>query len=133
MAGFARLEVLGHLGKDAEMNFTQSGTARCTFSIAVNSRVPQGQPEKTQWIRVTLLGKRAEALTQYLVKGKQVYVRGDFEYRSYVNKDGQPGYSLDVLASEVELLGARTEGQASPTTKPAAAEWDALADGEVPF
>lgn len=111
MAGMSRIEIIGNIGRDAEMRYSQEGTPRLSFSVAHSPRVKQGEQERTSWYRCTLTGKRAEALQQYLVKGKQVFVRGDFDVREYTNKDGNVATSLDVFVGEIELIGARVEGQ----------------------
>lgn len=128
MSGMARLEVIGNLGSDSIMRYTAEGTGMLSFSVAHSPRAKQGDQERTHWYKCTLTGKRAEALQQYLVKGKQVFVRGDFDVREYTNKDGNVATSLDMFVSEIELIGARVEGQqqgqAPQQAKPQAASND---------
>lgn len=111
MAGMCRVDLIANVGKDAELTATDTGAAKCVFTVAHSPRVQQGQPERTSWYRCTLVGKRAESLQQYLVKGKQVFVRGDFDVREFTGKDGAVRTSLDVFVSEIELLGSRVDGQ----------------------
>jgi len=103
--------LLGHLGKDAETRFTPSGVARSTFTIATNRRWKDQQSgewkEETDWHNVVLW--RSENLANYLLKGKQVYVEGRLQTRSYDDKDGQKRYMTEVVADDVILLGGRGE------------------------
>ena len=106
--------LLGHLGKDAETRFTPSGVARSTFTIATNRRWKDQQSgewkEETDWHNVVLW--RSENLANYLLKGKQVYVEGRLQTRSYDDKEGQKRYMTEVVADDLILLGGRGEGGA---------------------
>lgn len=97
------ITIAGRLGKDAELRNTNSGDAVCNFSVAVESR--QGRDKVTNWWRVSLWGKRGEALNQYLTKGSAVSVIGEFSLGEY---DGKP--QLNVRASEVALQGGNQNG-----------------------
>lgn len=101
--------LLGHLGKDAETKFTPSGVARSNFTIATNRRWKDQQSgewkEETDWHNVILW--RSENLANYLLKGKQVYVEGRLQTRSWEDKDGQKRYMTEVVADDVILLGGR--------------------------
>ncbi len=98
--------LVGHLGKDAETKFTPSGAAVTKFSVATNRRWKDQQSgewkEETNWTNVSLW--RAENLAQYLTRGKQVYVEGRLQTRSYDDKDGKKVYATDVVADDVILL-----------------------------
>ncbi|MBZ5617625.1 MAG: single-stranded DNA-binding protein [Acidobacteriia bacterium] len=106
--------LLGHLGKDAETKFTTSGVAKSTFTVATNRRWKDQQSgewkEETDWHNVVLW--RAENLANYLLKGKQVYVEGRLQTRSYDDKDGQKRYFTEVVADDVVLLGGRGDSPA---------------------
>jgi single-strand DNA-binding protein len=101
--------LLGHLGKDAETKFTPSGVARSTFTIATNRRWKDQQSgewkEETDWHNCVLW--RSENLANYLLKGKQVYVEGRLQTRSYDDKDGQKRYMTEVVCEDLVLLGGR--------------------------
>jgi single-strand DNA-binding protein len=107
--------LLGHLGKDAETKFTPSGVARSTFTVATNRRWKDQQTgewkEETDWHNVVLW--RSENLSNYLLKGKQVWVEGRLQTRNYEDKDGQKRYVTEVVADELILLGGR--GDSGPT------------------
>lgn len=101
--------LLGHLGKDAETKFTPNGTARTTFTLATNRRwkdQASGEwKEITDWHNIVLW--RSENLSNYLQKGKQVYVEGRIENRSWDDKEGQKRYITEIVADELILLGGR--------------------------
>ena len=107
--------LIGHLGKDAETKFTPSGVPRTNFSVATNRRWKDQQTgewkEETDWTNVVLW--RSENFAPYLTKGKQVYVEGRLQTRSWDDKDGKKQYMTEVVADEVILLSGRAEG-ASP-------------------
>lgn len=101
--------LLGNLGKDAETKFTPSGIARTMFSVATTRRFKDQQTgewkDETDWHNVVLW--RSENLANYLTKGKQVYVEGRLQSRSYDDKDGNKRYITEVVADDVILLGGR--------------------------
>jgi single-strand DNA-binding protein len=101
--------LIGHLGKDAETKFTPNGTARSTFTLATNRRWKDQQSgewkEITDWHNIVLW--RAENLTNYLQKGKQVYIEGRIENRSWEDKEGQKRYITEIVCEELILLGGR--------------------------
>ncbi len=101
--------LLGHLGKDAETKFTPAGVARSTFTIATNRRWKDQQSgewkEETDWHNCVLW--RSENLANYLLKGKQVFVEGRLQTRSYDDKDGQKRYMTEVVCEDVVLVGGR--------------------------
>jgi len=125
-SSFNRITIVGHLGRDAEMKYTPQGTAVCSFSIASTERRKDKSGEyqdQTTWFRVTLFGKQAEAVSQYLQKGKQVFVEGRLRTEEYTDREGARRTSLEVTANEVHLLGSRqNEGSSgyAPTTSASA-------------
>lgn len=101
----------GRLGRDAEVRYTQSGTAVCQFTVAVD--YGYGESKGTNWIRCQLWGKRAEGgLPQYLVKGAQVAVSGELQVREYTNRSGEQKTSVEVNVREIDLIGGKREAQA---------------------
>lgn len=97
------ITIAGKLGKDAELRRTQGGDAVCSFSVAVDQR--DGRDKSTNWWRVSLWGKRGEALVPYLLKGASVTVSGEFSLGDY---EGKP--QLNVRANEIALQGGRSDG-----------------------
>lgn len=110
MPSFAKVTIVGNIGSDSELKYTPQGTANCKFSIAVNTK--RGDKESVAWYRCTVWGKQAEAVTQYLTKGRQVYLEGRLSLEEYTTREGEKRTSLEVNASDVQLLGAREDGQA---------------------
>jgi single-strand DNA-binding protein len=104
--------LIGHLGRDAETAYTASQTAVTKFSVATNRRWKDQQSgewkEETNWTNVVLW--RGENVAPYLTKGKQVYVEGRIQTRSYDDKDGKKVWTTEVVAEDVILLGGRGEG-----------------------
>lgn len=93
----------GNLGADAELQYTQKGVPVARFSLAVNER--RGEEQVTLWVHVSYFGEAAEHVSPYLVKGKQILVRGRIEEHDWQDQDGNERRSWGVLADRVELLG----------------------------
>jgi len=103
-----RVILVGNLGKDAELRYTGGGAAVASFSIATTEvwKDKDGQrQEQTEWHRISLWGKQAESVSQYLTKGKQVYVEGRLQTRKWQDKEGHDRYTTEVKADRVVLLG----------------------------
>jgi single-strand DNA-binding protein len=115
MAGINKVILIGNLGDDPDSRETSNGTAFCKLRIATSrSYTKQGSNERveeTEWHQVTVWGKTAEFCAQYLAKGRQVYVEGRLQTRSYEDKDGIKRYSTDVVAETVQFLGGRGGGE----------------------
>ena len=102
--------LVGRLGQDPEVRKTPSGAAVANFSVATNESWvdKSGQKqEKTEWHRVVVWGKRAELCQQYLSKGRQVYLEGRLQTRSWDDKDGQKKYSTEVQVQNLQFLGGQ--------------------------
>src|SRR4051794_1156611 len=108
MGSVNRVILVGNLGRDAELRYTPGGAAVATLNMATtevwNDKSGQRQ-EKTEWHRVVFWGKVAESLTEYLTKGKQVYVEGRLETRQWNDKDGNKRYTTEVKGDKIVLLG----------------------------
>lgn len=103
--------VIGHLGADPEMRYTANGNAVTTFSVASSQSFTRDgeRKEQTEWFRVVTWNKLAESCSQYLAKGRLVYVEGRLQTRSWEGQDGQKRYTTELIAQEVKFLGgART-------------------------
>ena len=103
-----RAILIGRLGGDPEVRYTADGTAVCKFSLATSRRYTgkDGQKqEKTEWHRVILWGKTAESLSEYLTKGKQIYVEGRLQTREWNDKDGNKRYTTEIRGDRLVLLG----------------------------
>jgi single-strand DNA-binding protein len=108
--------LIGNLGRDAETKFTPGGISVTKFSVGTNRRWKDQQSgewkEEANWSDVVLW--RGENVANYLLKGKQVYVEGRLQTRSYDDKDGKKVWRTEVIADEVILLGGRGGGDAPP-------------------
>lgn len=106
--------LVGHLGADPEVRYTQSGTAVANLRLATNEsytdRNSGERVEKTEWHRVVGWGKLAEIMGEYLKKGRQVYIEGQLQTRQWQDKEGNTRYSTEVRASDMVMLGGRGAG-----------------------
>ena len=112
MGSVNKVILIGHLGKDPEMRYSQSGATITTFSIATNESWSnrEGQrEERTEWHRIVVFGKLAEICGQYLKKGKQVYIEGRLQTRSWDDRDGNKRYTTEVVATNMTMLGRTGE------------------------
>lgn len=124
--GLNKVLLIGNLGADPEMRYTPSGKAVTTFRLAVNrtrrDQASGDQQRDTQWFTVVAWENLAEICNRYLSKGKQVYVEGRLQTRTWDKPDGSKGYATEVVAQEVILLGAA--GGAAPEAEPGPADFD---------
>ena len=158
--GINKVILVGNLGNDPEMKYTQGGMAVCSLSLATTSvrKDKDGnQVEKTEWHRVKLFGKLGEIAGEYLKKGRQVYIEGSIRYDKFTGQDGVEKYFTDIVADEMQMLGGGGEGggggaggsraerpsrppqrqESAPRREPAPSksnEFDAdFADDDIPF
>ena len=111
--GVNKVILVGNLGNDPDVKYTQGGMAITTLSLATTSVRKDrdgNQQEKTEWHRVKLFGKLGEIAGEYLKKGRSVYIEGRIEYGSY-EKDGVKHYTTDIVADEMQMLGGGEGGQ----------------------
>lgn len=108
MGSVNKAVLVGNLGRDAEMRFTAGGTPVATVSLATTERFTDREGQKredTQWHKIVIWGKTAEALHEYLTRGKQIYVEGRIETKEWTNKEGVKQKSTEIRADRVVLLG----------------------------
>lgn len=117
MANLNNVQIIGRLGKEPEMRYTQSGTAVCKFSVAVEAYVPKDsdRPKHTEWFNVVSFAKLAEVCAQYLSKGDEVYCQGELQTRQY-EKDGQRRYFTEMNMRQMQML--KTKGKADQQQAP---------------
>ncbi len=104
--------LVGNLGKDPELRYTPSGVPVATFSLATSERFKDRngqQQEKTEWHNVVAWRQLAEICGKYLHKGKQVYIEGKIQTRKYQDRDGNDRYMTEIIADQMQMLGARGE------------------------
>jgi single-strand DNA-binding protein len=111
--GVNKVILVGNLGKDPEMKYTPQGTAVAKFSVATGDRYKDKDgnwQDRTEWHNVTAWGRTAEIATEYLKKGRQVYIEGSLRTHSWDDKQtGQKKYMTEVVVNELVLLGGRGE------------------------
>jgi len=111
--GINKVILVGNLGNDPDVKYTQGGMAITRISLATTSvrKDKDGnQQERTEWHRVVFFGKLGEIAGEYLRKGSSVYVEGSLRYDKYTGQDGVEKYSTDIVADEMQMLGGRGEG-----------------------
>jgi single-strand DNA-binding protein len=102
--------LVGNLGKDPELRYTPSGAAVATFSLATSERYKDKSgemQEKTEWHNIVAWRQLAEICGKYLHKGKQVYIEGKIQTRSYDDRDGNKRYITEIVADQMQMLGGR--------------------------
>ena len=136
MASFNKIILVGYLGRDPELRYTPQGTPVCDFSVATTERRKDKSgemQEATTWFRVSLFGRQAEVASQYLTKGRQVYVEGQLSQREWTDKEGGTRTSLEVRGTEIQFLSPASEGDQpqAPAAKAPAAKATAASAGEA--
>lgn len=114
MAGLNKVMLIGRLGRDPEIRYSQQGTAVVNFSIATSEQWTDkntgDRQERTEWHRIVVFGKQAEICEKYLSKGSQLYVEGRLQTRNY-EKDGQTHYITEIVVANFQFLGEKQESQ----------------------
>ncbi len=140
MAGSVNKVILiGNLGADPELKYTPTNRPLCNLSVATSETFKDkigDKQERTEWHKVTVWGDQAESCSKYLTKGRQVYIEGKLQTRSWDDKaDGKKRYSTEVVADRVVFLGGEAERGAEPgraaasgtsSARPAPAKPDAV-------
>ena len=118
--GVNKVILIGNLGGDPELKYTQNGHAVATFNVATTERRPDKDnnwTDHTEWHRVVTWRKLAETVGEYLKKGSQVYIEGRIQTRQWEDKDGVKRYQTEIVAQNLQMLGRRSDDDA-----PAAAD-----------
>ena len=108
--GLNKVMIIGNLGRDPEMRYTAGGRPVTSFSVATSHSYKSGdgeRREKTEWFNVVAWGNLAEICKQYLHKGRQVYVEGRLQTRSWEDGEGVKHFRTELIASEMIMLGER--------------------------
>ena len=145
MGSVNKVILVGNLGRDAELRYTPGGAAVSKFSVATtevwNDKGGQRQ-ERTEWHNIDLWGKQAESLSEYLVKGKQVYVEGRLQTDEYTDKEGIKRKTTRVRCERVVLLGGGGGGRGASVDRGehtgghaamAVESSEPLTDDDIPF
>lgn len=134
MAGVNRVTLIGHLGADPDMRYTNSGAGVCEMRLATSEswKGKDGEKqEKTEWHRLVAWGKTAELCAKYLAKGRQVYVEGRIQTRTYDDKEGVKKYITEIVVNDVKFLGGgkgegRRDDAPAPDPEPGSSDPDGL-------
>jgi single-strand DNA-binding protein len=113
-----KAQTIGNIGNDPELRHAASGTPVLSFNVASNGRTRNQSGEwidQTTWVRVTVLGRRAETLAQHLKKGSRVFVSGKLEARPWTDQQGQIRAGLEVLADDVEFASQQQSDDDQPS------------------
>ena len=117
---------IGNLGRDPEVKYLPSGDAVCNFSIATTEtwkdKATGDKKEATEWHNISTFGKLAEICGQYMKKGSQVYIEGSLKTRKWQDKEGNDRYTTEIRATEMRMLGSRSNESGNDT--PAAPKAD---------
>lgn len=116
---FNKIILVGNLGRDPELRYTPQGTPVCSFTMATNERRRDRAGEtqdSTTWFRVTLWGRQAETASQYLTKGRPVYIEGRLRMEEWTDKDGRARNTLEVHATDMQFIGTRGDEPAAAST-----------------
>lgn len=137
--GLNKVQIIGNLGRDPEMRFTQDGTPVTNFSVAVNDSW-QGrdgeQRERTEWFRIVAWRRLAEITNEYLRQGSRVYVEGRLETREWQDREGNDRTTTELIARDLLMLGGRdNEGsqQMQPENDERPVNDDEITADDLPF
>ncbi len=139
MAGVNKVILVGNLGADPEVRYTTGGSAVANFRIATSEEwrdKNSGEKQsRTEWHRVVAFGRLGEICGEFLHKGKQVYIEGRIQTRSWEDKDGNTRYTTEVVAREMQMLGS-APGRDSRETAPGGGGTDepvTVPEDDIPF
>ena len=140
MRGVNKVILIGNLGRDPEIRYTRDGTAVANLNVATseswNDQNGQRQ-ERTEWHRVVAWGRLAEIAKEYLAKGRQVYIEGKLQTRSWEDKQsGEKRYTTEVICDNFQMLGRRDDtggGYGAQAPQSEVADAPAPADDDIPF
>lgn len=116
-----KVQLIGHLGADPELRYTANGMAVATFSLATNERYKDDNDtwqDRTEWHRLVAWGRQAEVAGEYLAKGRQVYIEGRLQTRSWEGQDGVKRYTTEIVARDLILLGGRGDAPSQSQRPP---------------
>ncbi|HEX8473705.1 MAG TPA: single-stranded DNA-binding protein [Pyrinomonadaceae bacterium] len=143
---FNKITLVGNLGRDPELRYTPQGTPVCSFTIATNERRKDKSGENqdvTTWFRVTLWGRQAETASQFLTKGRPVYIEGRLRVEEWTDRDGKQRHTLEVHATDMQFIGggrgddapsggSRSDSASSGGSEPMGGGGD-ISDDDIPF
>jgi single-strand DNA-binding protein len=137
MGNLNKVMLIGRLGADPEVRYTQSNTAVATLNLATTERYKDSNgelQESTEWHRIVAWGRLAEICQQYMKKGGQIYVEGSLQTRAWEDKEGQKRYTTEVKALSIQMLDSKSSsGSDSSNEKTVSTPVDMTEDDDLPF
>ena len=142
MAGINKVILIGRLGSDPEVRYTPSGVAVANFNIATSEEWKDKdsgeKKERTEWHRIVAWRRLGEICGEYLSKGKQVYIEGRLQTRDWEDRDGNKRYTTEIVASDVQFLGARESSESARPQSTGSSDFQGgpaqgPADDDIPF
>lgn len=141
MNGLNKAMIIGTLGKDPEIRYTNDGTGVATLSVATNEKWKDksgDQQERTEWHRVTLWGRLAEIAGEYLRKGSHVYIEGKIQTRKWQDRDGNDRYTTEIVGRAMQMLGGGPDrdaprSRAEPREANRESQPPDFLDDDIPF
>jgi single-strand DNA-binding protein len=133
---FNKITIVGNLGRDPELRYTPQGTPVCSFPMATTEKRSRGgeQSETTIWFKVTLWGRQAETASQYLAKGKQVYIEGRLRVEEWTDRDGKARHTLEVNATDMQFVSTGNgSGRSDSADGDASDQAFGADDDDIPF
>lgn len=109
-----KVMIIGRLGQDPQLKYSNQGSPICTFTVATDESYTDrdgNKVERTEWHRIVVYQKLAETCNNYLSKGRQVYVEGSLQTRKWQDQQGQDRYTTEIKAQRVQFLGSRTDSR----------------------
>lgn len=146
MASLNLAQIIGRLGRDPELRYTNSGQAICSLNVATDESYNDrdgNRVERAEWHRVSVFGRQAENCANFLSKGSLIYVAGSLTTRKWQDQNGQDRATTEIKAQSIQFLDRRNEGQPSQQrqerqarnqmTQPRGGSEQGQFDSEVPF
>ena len=140
MAGVNKVILVGRLGADPEVRYTNTGTPVANFNIATSSSFTDKsgeRTERTEWHRIVAFGKLAEICGEYLAKGKQIYIEGRLQTRDWEDRDGNKRKTTEIVANTMQMLGSAGDqvrsGGSDLGPPPGDAMPDINTEDDIPF
>jgi len=143
MSGVNKVILVGNLGANPEIRYTQGGQTVANLRLATTEKWTDKSGQKqeaTEWHRVVVWGRQAEIVGQYLTKGRQVYIEGKIRTRQWQDQQGQKRFTTEIVAQNVQMLGGRGAGGdegAGATVPPSddamANDFGGGPDDDIPF
>lgn len=138
MASLNRVLLIGNLGADPELSYTPSGTAKATMRMATHevwTNKSGEKGERTEWHRLIAWGRLAEICGEYLTKGRQIFIEGRLQTRSWEDRDGNKRWTTEIVANNMQMLGSPRGGPTEVELPPVGSEVPDMpeADDDIPF